>query len=84
MLSSFGDGSVLNFLFWKFVCVCRGFPPKLFPLDPLFIWSSFGCNSQNYLFQINLMAKRGKTQNQSDYIATLKCIESDPRIFLIK
>lgn len=24
MLSFFGDGSVLNFLFWKFVCVYGG------------------------------------------------------------
>lgn len=37
MLLSFGDGSVLNFLFWKFVYVCGGFSPKLFPFGSLFI-----------------------------------------------
>lgn len=40
MLSSFGDDSVLNLSFWKFVCVCGGgevVSPELFPFGPLFI-----------------------------------------------
>lgn len=77
-----GDGLGLSFWFWKFE-LHVGFSPQLLPFGPLFFINTLAIIHEINLFQINLMAKRGK-QNQSNYTSPLKCIESHPGIFLIK